>query len=99
MHVCSFRLIAAAALTFFVPLGQARPDPVVPAIESDTFQIAERGEPDTATDENAARFSDASVNFLETPLPSALLLLALGLAVARRAAGSDRRRIEDRAES
>jgi len=41
--------------------------------------------------------SVSTPDFFATPLPSAFLLLAIGLALARRAGGSERRRMRGRA--
>jgi|KBSMisStandDraft_5_1062788.scaffolds.fasta_scaffold1733362_2 hypothetical protein len=88
MRVCSLRLIGAAALAFATPASTVS--------LSDSATIEARA--NAPTDEDAAQYLDGTfTNVHETPLPSALLLLAAGVVLARYAAGSDRRRTRDRA--
>jgi len=92
MRMCSLRLIAAAALAFATPASTVSPG------DSETIEITRGNRANAPTDEDAAGYLDGTIaNVYETPLPSALLLLAAGMVLARRAAGSDRRRTRDRA--
>jgi hypothetical protein len=69
-----------------------------PLIHSGTGQNTHGNRPNSTTDRKAAELFDGTVRSIyETPLPSALLLLACGLIVARRAAAGDRRRTRGRA--
>jgi hypothetical protein len=92
MRVYSFRLIAAVALAFSTPAtAQFTPDPNPGSTDSANPTLTSTG---ANTDGHVAEFfDDAVTNLYATPLPTALLLLGFGLALARRAAASDRRRL------
>ena len=93
MRVYSFRLICAVALAFGTPAtAQFTPDPNAVTSSTDAANPTLTST-DATTDRPLAEFFDgAFTNLYATPLPTALLLLAFGLGLARRAAASDRRR-------
>ena len=94
MRVYSFRLIGAVALAFSTPAtAQFTPDPnPIPGLTDSANPTLTST--DANTDGHAAEFfDDAFTNLYATPLPTALLLLGFGLALARRVAASDRRRL------
>ena len=92
MRVYSFRLIGAVALAFATPAtAQMTPDPITGSTDAANPTLMSTH---ATTDAPVAEFFDSAfTNLYATPLPTALLLLASGLVLARRAAACERRRL------